>query len=263
MKQRTEDNQLMINEPLKTQMLRALWRLSGRRSRIDAFLSTFLKYRKYLPECDATEIIPNFAETEIRIRECPLGAWSTPLVDVFVLLKAVLGFHSRNILELGSYRGDTARLIAENTGDDVAICAVDIDERHGSAYRDAEIARRIVRKTGSISMKLFGHEKYDLIFVDANHDFASVMNDTEVAFQLLADQGVILWHDYALDAYFHGLNGVPEALKIFSETRPLYAIRGTRLAIFSSYKGWETSALRSRISKNATRTVWDETQIRG
>ncbi len=255
---------MVISEPFKTRMLRAAWQLSGRRQKLDRFFSTFLTYRKYLPECDAIQVIPDFNSTEVRIQECPLGTWSTPLGDVFVLLKSALGFQSKRILELGSYRGDTARILAENTNDDVTICAVDIDERHGSSYAGSPVARKIVRKTGRITEGLFaGEGKYDLIFVDANHDFASVMNDTEVAFKVLADQGVILWHDYAEDAYFNGLNGVPEALNYFSRTHALYAIRGTRLAIFSNNHGWETATLPSRLQQTAAKSVWEEKQIRG
>jgi SAM-dependent methyltransferase len=258
------DNQEMTNEPLKTRMFRILWRLSGRRQKVDALLSSFLKYRKYLPECDAADVIPDFSNTVVHIQQCPLGAWSTPLVDVYVVLKAALGFHSKRILELGSYRGETARMLAENTGDDVRIFAVDIDERHGSAYQGLELARKIVRKTGHISVDLLGaEEKYDLIFVDANHDFDSVMNDTEVAFKVLAKGGVILWHDYALENYFMGMNGVPEALNHFARTRPLYAIRGTRLAMFSDRQDWPASANRAEPSKAPGKTVWDERQMRG
>jgi methyltransferase family protein len=260
---RSGDNQQMINEPLKTKMFRILWRLSGRRQKVDHLLSSFLKYRKYLPECDAADVIPDFSDTVVHIQQCPLGAWSTPLGDVYVVIKAALGFRSKRILELGSYRGETARMLAENTGSDVIICAVDIDERHGSAYQGLDVARKIVRKTGRISVELLGtEEKYDLVFVDANHDFASVINDTEVAFRVLAEGGVILWHDYAQDNYFIGLNGVPEALNHFALARPLYAIRGTRLAMFSNRKDWPPLRNPAQISK-PTGTVWEERQIRG
>jgi predicted O-methyltransferase YrrM len=175
-----------------------------------------------------------------------------------------LGFRSKRILELGSYRGETARLLAENTDDNVLIYAVDIDERHGSAYSGMNVARKIVRKTGPISLELLGkEEKYDLIFVDANHDFASVMNDTEVAFKVLADDGVILWHDYAQDNYFVGLNGVPEALNHFSRTRQIYAIRGTRLAFFSNQKDRPSSFIPVGASTTPGKNVWDERQMRG
>lgn len=253
----------MIHEPFKTRVLRALWQLSGRRQKIDVLFSSFLKYRKYLPECDAVDVIPDFNKTEIRIQQCPLGAWSTPLVDIFVLLKATLGFRSKRILELGSYRGDTARILAENTGEDVLITAVDIDERHGSAYLGTDLARKIIRKTGSISSDLLAGEKYDLIFVDANHDYASVINDTTVAFAALAPGGVILWHDYAQDSYFAGLNGVAEALNHFARSRAIYAIRGTRLAIFSSRKDWPLPQNRSADSPNTPKTVWEERHMRG
>lgn len=253
----------MTNEPLKARLLRLVWQLSGRKLRVDQFLAGSLKYRKYLPECDAADVIPNFSKTEVRFRQAPIGAWSTPLIDVFVVIKAALGFQSSRILELGSYRGDTARLIAENTPDNATICTVDVSEQHGEAYRGLEIARKIKRKVGNISTGLFAaDEKFDLIFVDADHCYSSVMNDTEVAFKVLADQGVILWHDYVLDSYFHDLCGVPEALNQFARSNAIYAIRGTRLAIFSSCKNWETAMLKSKLIQPAG-TVWNDHQLRG
>jgi predicted O-methyltransferase YrrM len=253
----------MIKEPAKARVLRLLWRLSGRKPRVEQFFSSLLTHRRYLPECEAKEIIPRFEESEIRIKQCPMGAWSTPLVDLVVLLKAALGFESKRILELGSYRGDTARLLAENTGSETVIWAVDIDEQHGAAYRGLQVASRIRRKTGRISAGLFGKdEKFDLIFVDANHDFASVMNDTDVAFGVLAEQGVILWHDYSPQGYFPGLCGVPEALNQFAGRYPIYAIRGTWLAIYSSIKGWQTKSL-SGGKGPASGSVWAEEGLRG
>lgn len=254
----------MIKEPLKARLLRVPYWLSGCHPRADRILAGFLKHRKYLPECDAAEVIPRFAETEVRVRQCPMGTWSTPLIDVFVLIKAAQGFGSQSILELGSYRGDTARLIAENTGPDVKICAVDIDEQHGAAYRDLPIGRRIQRKTGRIEPSLFAaDEQFDLIFVDADHDLSSVLHDTAVAFKLLRPQGVILWHDYMHDCYYNGMGGVPEALNEFQQKHPILSIRGTSLAIYSNCAGWETARLARREQRVSQSSVWAETQVRG
>ena len=251
----------MTDEPAKARLLRLLWRLSGSRPKLDRLFSSFLSYRKFLPECDAQAVIPRFSETEIRITQCPLGNWSTPLADVFVLLKAALGFESKRILELGSYRGDTARLLAENTGPDTVICAVDADERHGASYQGLPIASKIRRRTGRISPALFdSKERFDLIFVDADHDFDSVMNDTEVAFQLLAQPGVILWHDYNHEFYFHDMCGVPEALNVFAKRHAIYSMRGTWLAIHSNLSGWPKTG---KERDSAGRSVWDEEQVRG
>jgi predicted O-methyltransferase YrrM len=254
----------MIKEPFKTRLLRFAWLLSGRKPRVDQFLAGFLKYRKYLPECEASDIVPNFSGTEVCFSQAPIGNWSTPLIDVFVVIKAALGFQSQRILELGSYRGDTARLLAENTADNVAICAVDISEQHGDSYRGKDVARKITRKVGRITTDLFAeNEKYDLIFVDADHDFTSVMNDTEVAFKVLAEHGVILWHDYRQDSYFHGMCGVAEALNHFSKDHAIYAVHGTWLAIFSNKPGWETAALKTKLNQKPSASVWEERQLRG
>jgi len=201
-------------EPAKTKVFRLVWRLCRRRPKIDFLLTSLLRYRRYLPEVEAEAAIPNFDETAITITQAPRGTWSTPLADLLVVLKAAAGFRSRHILELGSYQGFTARLLAENTPEETTICAVDVDPRHGAAYAGRAIARRITRKTGAISRELFAPaERYDFIFVDANHDYDSVMNDTSVAFEVLAPGGVILWHDYRHIYYFPGMAGVPEALR--------------------------------------------------
>ena len=249
----------------KESLMRLLWRASGRRPSVDGFFTSILKQRRHLAEVDPAICIPRFEESEVKFRRCPVGAWSTPIIDVYVLIKAAIGFNSKRILELGSFRGDTARLIAENTPDDVRICTVDAHPDHGASYRDTPLARRIDRKIGSISPQLFSPgEKYDFVFVDADHDYRSVMNDTVVALQVLSDQGVIFWHDYHFKGYFHGMGGIPEALRHFSAQHSILAINGTVLAMSSRYPGWETErVLRALPAKTDASSVWQDTRVRG
>ena len=107
--------------PAREKLLRLLWRASGRKLSLDRFFTSLLKHRQCLPVVEARDCIPRFEESEVRLRKCPVGAWSTPIIDVYVLVKAVMGFNSKRVLELGSFRGDTARLIAENTPENVRI----------------------------------------------------------------------------------------------------------------------------------------------
>jgi len=251
-----------IHEPFKARLLRLVWTLSGKRPRLDELFTGFLKYRKHLSEVEARDVIPKFEDSEVRIRQCPIGAWSTPLIDVFVLLKAAQGFGSERILELGSFRGYTARLLAENTPPNTSITAVDIDPRHGAAYRGLPVEKKIIRKIGAITGELFTpEEEFDFIFVDANHDFQSAVNDTKVALDHLADHGVVLWHDYHHRSYFHGMSGVPEALQLFARERPIAALKGTTLALYSRFPGWETGKIQK--TKSTGESVWDENQLRG
>ena len=42
------------------------------------------------------------------------------------------------------------------------------------------------------------YKKCNLVFVDGDHHYESVLNDTQIAFQLLKDENsIIVWHDYA------------------------------------------------------------------
>lgn len=62
----------------------------------------------------------------------------------------------------------------------------------------------------------------DLVFIDADHTFEAVVQDSEIAFRLLRPGGVVLWHDYLMT------EGVTSAMRSLS--RPgLIHIEGTTL----------------------------------
>jgi hypothetical protein len=248
----------------KERLLNLIWHCCGRGPSLDALLTRKLPGLKHLPELNPADCIPDFATTEIVIRQCPVGTWSTPLIDVVVLLKCALGFHSRRILEIGSYLGHTARMLAENTGAETRITTLDEYPEHGAAYRGTPLEQKIDRRIGKISLEPFQpDEKYDLIFVDADHRFESVVNDTQVAMSLLAKDGVIVWHDYQHTTHFHGLNGVPEALKIFSKFIPIIALKGTYLAMHTRHPGWETAKFVNQGTTPAADGPWRNQSLRG
>lgn len=248
----------------KERILSLIWRCCGRKPAVDVLLTRKLPELKHLPELNPADCIPGFVSTEVVIRQCPIGTWSTPLIDVVVLLKCALGFRSRRILEIGSYLGYTARMIAENTGAETRITTLDEYPEHGAAYRGTPLEQKIDRRIGKISLDPFQpDEKYDLIFVDADHRFESVVNDTRVAMSLLAKDGVIVWHDYQQENHFHGLNGVPEALKIFSKDIPIIALRGTYLAMYTQYPGWETAKFVNQKTAPAADGPWHAQTLRG
>jgi len=248
----------------KERWLSFLWRCSRRSPGMDALLTRKLAHLKCLPEINPADCIPDFSTTEIVIRQCPVGTWSTPLIDVVVLLKMALGFRSRRILEIGSYLGHTARMLAENTDAETRITTLDAFPEHGAAYRGTPLEKKIDRRIGKISLEHFkAGEKYDLIFVDADHHFKSVLNDTQVAMGLLAEGGVIVWHDYQQENHFHGMNGVPEALGIFSKSIPIIALKGTYLAMHTKHPGWETVKFAKTAKNGALGDVWQDPSLRG
>jgi len=252
------------NPSFKERFLKLIWNIHPGGPAFDALLSRRLPELRHLPEWDAVDCIPAFDSTVVTIRQCPVGAWSTPLIDTMVLAKCALGFQSKRILEIGSYLGYTARMLAENTGPEVKITTLDEYPEHGAAYRGTPLEQKIDRRIGKISLEHFGaDEKYDLIFVDADHRFESALNDTCVALGLLAEKGVLVWHDYQNKDHFQGWNDVPEVLKLFSAHIPIVAIKGTWLAIHSRYASWETAGLMKKKAPRSATDPWRDHTLRG
>jgi len=67
----------------------------------------------------------------------------------------------------------------------------------------------------------------DFIFVDADHSFEAVRNDTQNAFSMLATKGVIVWHDYNPEH-----PGCFEFLHQLSKTHRIFSIKNTALVIY-------------------------------
>lgn len=251
--------------PAKALLFRFIYKASRRNPSVDTFLTSFLPHLKLLPTVAAEQIIPQFSDTQVTIRDLPRGQWATPLVDTLTVIKGAKGFESKKILEIGSYKGSTALLIAENTNEDTMIWTLDIDPQHGEAYRGSKYENRIHRLVGRASLEILGNcGTFDYIFVDADHDYASVYEHTVVAFQCLAPGGVILWHDYHQNNYLHGANGIGEALHMASKTfkRDIFSIEGTTLAIYSEHPDWSTNRLAPSKSGTDDSNPWSDTKIR-
>lgn len=66
----------------------------------------------------------------------------------------------------------------------------------------------------------------DFVFVDGDHSYALIKNDTQKAFDMLRPGGVIVWHDYAAKS-----PGVLQFFKEFTMVRPLFRIKATCLIV--------------------------------
>jgi len=204
------------------------------RPRIDNVLSTLDKSRLRLPVVNLRTLFDGFDDELVTLRELPVGPWSSPVADVVVLAKIALCLKPRRVLEVGSYRGYTTKILAEHTPSDTRIVALDRDSRHGEAYKDLPIAAKIERRVGNVSDAEFSQDArgaYDFIFLDADHHYEAVRHDTEVLMPLLAPDGVFIWHDYANWGRFSKQNGVPEVLHDTAEKYPVVAIGGSWLAM--------------------------------
>lgn len=202
----------------------------------DRTLCHFLRRRLALPALTLSDLFDDFDRQTVTLSKLPRGSWSTPTQDIVMLLKLALCAKPKQLLEIGSFRGYTAFYLAQNVGPDARIVTVDRYPEHGEAYRQTAEAGRIERRVGDMAPGLFANDppgSFDLIFIDADHSYAGVRRDTELALPLISASGYIAWHDYANWGYFNGYNGVPEYLKEISRQLPLAHVLGSDLALYS------------------------------
>jgi hypothetical protein len=236
----------------------------------DRTLCHFLKQRLALPELLLPELFEDFKEQPVTLYQLPCGAWSTPLADILMLLKVAVCTKPKKLLEVGSFRGYTALLLAQHVSSDAKIVTVDRYPEHGEAYQNTPFASVIERRVGETNTAMFQQDalgSYDLIFIDADHSYAGVKHDTELVLPLVSPNGFILWHDYANWGYFDGKNGVPEYLKELSEKLPIAHIIGSDLAIYSpawagEQKQHYENAIQPKVHPNQV-GPWTTASLRG
>ncbi len=242
------------------------------RPRLEAAISELDRDRLKLPIVNPRVMFEGFDENPVVLRQLPAGPWSSPVADIVTLAKIALCVAPRRVLEVGSYRGYTTRLLAEHTPDSCRIVAFDRDPRHGEAYRGTELERKIERRVGSVGPEAFAMDppgSFDLIFLDADHVLEAVHHDTSVLLPLVAPNGVFVWHDYANWGRFSRKNGVPETLHQLAQDLPVVAISGSWLAAYSP--AWNSPEGRKRIeqARHSTSTMlsaddpWTTSQPRG
>jgi predicted O-methyltransferase YrrM len=155
------------------------------------------------------------------------------------------------IFEFGTYRGDTAWLLAHNlrrtrvhTLDlpgldavrDARLEVTDVGEYFGSWDRGARFrgtpeAERITPLAGDSATFDFSpfRGRMDLVYIDASHSYSYVRSDSEAALEMLGPRGTIVWDDYT---HYPGLYAYLNELAPSLE-RPIYHLLGTRLAVYS------------------------------
>jgi len=205
------------------------------------------------------DLFPDFDERIVSIGQVPRGSWSTPLADTVMLLKIALCTNPKQLMELGSYRGYTALFLAQHISPDARIVTIDRYPDHGEAYRTTSHASMIERRVGATDRAMFARDEpasYNLIFVDADHSYEGVRNDTELVLPLLSPSGFIVWHDYANWGYFSGQNSVPEYLDELGASLPIGHVPGSTLAIHSP--SWISGEGRERF-RSATQMAASET----
>ncbi|WP_326982564.1 class I SAM-dependent methyltransferase [Chryseobacterium sp. MYb264] len=192
-----------------------------------------------LPQISLLDLNKDFDES---IDICFLDGASLP-TDL-ALLK-ILAKGKNSYFEIGTWRGESVWNVAKVIDDCTTlnlskeeIVALGIDKKY------AELHGIVSKKNQDIlhlegNSKVFDFrgldKKYDLIFIDGDHSYEMVKNDTEKVFgNLIHENSIVVWHDYAFNPekiryeVFQGiLDGMPSN---FHEN--LYHVQNSLCAVF-------------------------------
>jgi predicted O-methyltransferase YrrM len=198
-----------------------------------------------LPLIPLEELIPEFNET----REVLTGFDGGCLPADIALLKALCRkFPVCSYFEIGTWHGESVRNVStvaadcytlDLTNEEISRKNFPDDYQQMIGNLSEGIANVKHLKGDSMNFDFSSLDrKFDLIFIDGDHRYDFVRNDTVMVFRhLVHDKSIVVWHDYA---YSPGqvryevlagiLDGVPKTFR-----QCLYQVSGTKCAVFFNY----------------------------
>ncbi len=174
---------------------------------------------------------------------------SADMQEVFMLCSIMKHIGAKNVLEIGTFDGNTTMNLALNLPENGNITTVDLPtEWDGSLALDIpEIYKNVTERSGvgrqykeypeltkkinqiyEDSAKLDWNTlptPFDMIFLDGCHHYEYVKKDTENALVHLKTGGILVWHDYGM------IEDVSRVVDSYIGKMKIYALRGTRIAL--------------------------------
>jgi hypothetical protein len=197
------------------------------------YRKVFDRGRLTLPEAPAESFGPAAGWIALPAGYPLFAGEDAPLADMLFLLNLAKGRKAKRILEIGTYRARTTYALHLNCPD-AEIVSYDIQVLDSGFRRELASAPKVQLRHASFIASAGGlrkEPKFDLIFIDGSHQFQHVLEDSRLALEILAQEGIAIWHDYRPNDYRCDELRVPEALAIISQKVPVYAIPGTMCAV--------------------------------
>lgn len=196
-----------------------------------------------LPTVDIRALLPNFSET---INYYTFLEGTSLDIDIALLKSLARQFRSCQYLELGSWRGESLANVAEVAEHCTSLSFADADLKKLGFDEDMIRLNRFFSKSLS-NVTHIGHDTrtfdfknlnqtFDLIFVDADHSYEAVRDDTKNIFALLKNENsIIVWHDYGYSTdrvRSPVLAGILDGLPNDEMRKHVYHVSNTLCAIY-------------------------------
>ncbi len=160
---------------------------------------------KGLPFIGITDLFPDFSET---VKPYAYLDGATLPIDIALLKALARNYQVRDYFEIGTWRGESVANVASIVPNCVSLNLPDIEILEMGMSEDYVKMHRVFSSDLQNVKHLEGNslnydfaaylKQFDLVFVDGDHHYESIVKDTKTAFQLLKDENkIIVWHDYA------------------------------------------------------------------
>lgn len=201
------------------------------------------QYQDGLPLVDLTTVLPSFNET---VSPYAFLGGGSLITDLALLKGLAKQYPNCFYFEIGTWRGESVANVATVTPNCYTLNLPDEALKQLGCSDEYINQQEFFSKAISSITHLKGNSrtfdfspyygKCDLVFVDGDHHYDSVLNDTQIAFKLLKDENsIIVWHDYhshteniRWDVFRGILDGTPA-----TSINNLYHISNTLCAIYS------------------------------
>lgn len=165
--------------------------------------------------------------------------------DLALLRILAAHFNACNYFEIGTWRGESlanVAAVAKNcmslnlSGVQMQEMGMEADYIDQHAMFSKDLLNVVHLEGNSMNFDFAGlNKKFDLIFIDGDHHYSSIKNDTEKVFtHLVHEKSIVVWHDYAWqpgNIRFETLTGILAGIPAkFREN--LYTVSNTLCAIY-------------------------------
>jgi predicted O-methyltransferase YrrM len=189
-----------------------------------------------LRELPLSAILPGVDRQAIPIGAINVETGHSNHAEMLYVIATARHRQARRIFEFGTFMGRTTYHLAA-TSPEAHVWTLDLPREqnpwpfagHVGSYFEQEPERaritRLAQNSTTYDPTLLAHSM-DFIWVDADHSYTGVKNDTEKAFALLAPGGAIMWHDFGAES--------PDLVDFFVEFtagRPLFRVEKTSVLL--------------------------------
>lgn len=202
--------------------------------------------KRQLPRISAEGLF----NTEVKLLNFHVRDGNVTPLELLIISSLVASKNPLNLLEIGTFDGNTTLQMALNCSSKATVHTIDLEEGRETELPILEEDVKYVLDSKKVTRKFIGtcvQEKImqhfgdstvydfskmgrvDFCFIDGGHTYDCVKKDSEKVFSILAEGGMVLWHDFTPNC-----PGVYRYLMELSKTMPLAHIYETQLVMYGS-----------------------------